>query len=149
MTNHPPTELPQPQSEWDSGAEEISISEQVDILFQYGESKRMVTSYHGISAAIGIAPINIQKLRSGVTKNPGIILLRRIANYFGVGLGYFDCTSAEDCRSYLRNAEQTRVLSELVQDMPLRAENITPDTLKALLFAMEQVRRAETRDDPK
>src|SRR5687767_889529 len=110
MTDHPPTELPQPRSERDSEGDEISISEQVDILFQYGESKRMVTSYHGISAAIDIAPINIQKLRLGVTKNPGVVLLRRIANYFGVGLGYFDSTTVEECWNHLRNAEQTRVL---------------------------------------
>lgn len=123
--------------------EGMSVAEQVGILFEYGESKRMVTSYHRVSAAIGIAPINIQKLREGITKNPGLTLLRGIGKYFGVGLGYFDSESPEECWDYLRNAERSRVLTEMVHDVPLRADEITPETLRAMVFAMEQIRKSE------
>ncbi len=117
----------------------ITLANQVDMLLQYGASKDLNTSYRSIADVIGVTPSNLHKIHQGANKNPGIRLLRSLVDYFGVDLAYFDCKTVEECEDYLRKQAEDEVLDEVA----MRADRISPEGLKTIREMIEYVKKAE------
>jgi transcriptional regulator with XRE-family HTH domain len=126
----------------------MPLFEQVDVLFQYGKTYHMVVTYNAIARETGETATNVHKIHRGDNANPGINTLRSLAGYFGVGLGYFDCQTDEECWSYLEQKAQHHapVDANNLQQPSLRSEDISPEVLDALESMIQFIRRREGWD---
>ncbi len=80
----------------------ISLAEQVDLLFQYGHQRGRPVTYRAVAAATGETANNIFRIRRGQNINPGLRTLAALVEYFHTDLGYFSCKTKEDCLNYLK-----------------------------------------------
>jgi len=62
----------------------LSLADQVELLFAYGESRGMSAAYRAIAVATGENATNIRKIHRGENLNPGFQLLRALTRYFHV-----------------------------------------------------------------
>ena len=79
----------------------ISLAEQVDILFQQGRERRQPVTYRAVAEATGETANNIFRIHHGQNTNPGLRTLSALVEYFKTDLGYFSCKTKEDCLNYL------------------------------------------------
>lgn len=54
----------------------------------------------------------IDKLRQGTHSSPSLETVKGLANFFGVGLAYFDCESANECLDFLNVSRNIKFRSE-------------------------------------
>ena len=79
----------------------ISLAEQVDILFKHGRERRLPVTYRAVPEATGETANNIFRIHHGQNINPGLRTLSALVEYFKTDLGYFACKTKEDCLNYL------------------------------------------------
>lgn len=120
----------------------VSLAEQIDILFEYGASRGLNTTYRAIAEATGESPSNLHKIHQGINDNPGLKLLRSLTDYFGIELAYFDCRTEADCRRYLKQRAEDEVMDEVA----MRAGEISHEGLRAIREMISYVKRAEGID---
>ncbi len=122
-----------------SVARELTLSEQMVLLFEYGEGRGLATSYRAIAEATGENATNIRKMHLGENLNPGIKSILALADYFGVRLDYFGCATREACQNYLAGAKPT----QLEQDIAKRVDGLSETALEAIATMLDYVRKAE------
>lgn len=135
--------------------QEVSLSRMIDLLFEYGQDvtgKRV--TYQSVAEATGLSWSSIRNLRVSEDANPNYRTLRAIADFFGVGLGYFNCLTEEECREYIEHisapeAEAERgvrmrslILEGLEGIEDKDNEEVLIQTLKALF---KRIREVEAR----
>ena len=120
-------------------ARQVSLAEQVDLLFAYGEARGLSTTYRAIATATGENGTNIRKIHYGENLNPGLRTLTALAGYFDIRLDYFLCETRVECEEYLSGIAGQRLLSGVPQAM----RGISEDGLKILLAWIHIVRKAE------
>lgn len=117
----------------------ISLAEQVEILFEYGTSRGLNTTYRTIAAATGESASNLHKIHQGINDNPGLKLLRSLSDYFGIELAYFDCHTAEGSRRYLKERAEEGVMA----DVDMRVGQISHEGLRIIREVISYVKRVE------
>lgn len=117
----------------------LSLADQVDLLFTYGESRGMSAAYRAIAVATGENATNIRKIHHGENLNPGLQLLIVLTRYFRVDLDYFNCTSRTACGAYLSTIAQRKLLDHIEQ----QAVGLSEAGRVYLKLTMDYIRRAE------
>ena len=79
----------------------ISLAEQVELLFKHGRERSHPITYRAVAEATGETPNNLFRIRRGQNTNPGLRTLSALVEYFETDLGYFSCKTREDCLNYL------------------------------------------------
>jgi len=79
----------------------ISLAEQVELLFQHGRERGRPSSYRAVAEATGETANNLFRIRRGQNTNPGLRTLAALVEYFKTDLGYFSCQTKEECLNYL------------------------------------------------
>jgi transcriptional regulator with XRE-family HTH domain len=79
----------------------ISLAEQLDILFKHGKARGLAVTYRAVAVATGETANNIFRIHHGQNTNPGLRTLTALVEYFKTDLGYFSCKNKEDCLKYL------------------------------------------------
>lgn len=132
-----------------SQGHDLSLSDQIDVLLEWGRAHQVNVTYSAIAARGDVSASNLYKIHRGENTNPGISALRSLADYFGVGLGYFDCPTSDDCWRYLDKVAQQRAWGDRnnLGRPSLRSDEITPDVLDALESMIAHVRRREGWSD--
>ncbi len=120
----------------------LTLADQIALLFEYGKSRGLPTTYRAIAEATGESPNNLQQIHRGDNSNPGLRTLSAISVYFGVNLAYFDCKTAEECRQYLAGPRQPE---QPLEGLAMRAEELSPEGLKAIEQMIEYVRAIEAK----
>ncbi len=87
-------------------SQNISLAEQIDILFKHGKERRLPVTYRAIAEATGETSNNIFRIHHGQNTNPGLRTLSALVGYFGTDLGYFSCKLKEECLNYLHQPAQ-------------------------------------------
>jgi len=67
----------------------ISLAEQVDLLFQHGRERGRPVTYRAVAEATGETANNLFRIRNGKNINPGFRTLLSLVAYFETDLGYF------------------------------------------------------------
>ncbi len=80
----------------------ISLAQQVDLLFKYGQDRGLPSTYRAVAEATGETTNNLFRIRRGHNLNPGLRTVSALVNYFSTDLGYFSCKSKADCLKYLK-----------------------------------------------
>ena len=83
-------------------SKDISLAEQVDLLFQHGRERGRPVAYRAVAKATGETANNLYRIRHGQNTNPGFRTLSALVVYFETDLGYFACQTQEDCLNYLK-----------------------------------------------
>ena len=122
-----------------STARELTLSDQLAYLFEYGEARGLATTYRAIAEATRENANGIRKVYLGENTNPGIRTILALGDYFGVGLAYFDCATLTECQDYLTGAEQ----QELRQDIAIRTNGLSEASLEAISKLIGYVRKAK------
>ncbi|MCC6190571.1 MAG: hypothetical protein IT318_16200 [Anaerolineales bacterium] len=120
-------------------ARQVSLADQVDLLFAYGEARGFSTAYRTIAVATEENGTNIRKIHYGENLNPGLRTLTALARYFEVGLDFFMCETQAECKDYLSGIAEQRLLGGVPQAMI----GISEDGLKIILALVHIVRKAE------
>ena len=120
-------------------ARELTFSNKLAILFAYGEARGLATSYRAIADATKENANSIRKIYLGENTNPGIRTVLALADYFGVGLAYFDCATRIECQNYLTGAKP----QQLSHDIAIRANGLSETSLEAISTMIDYVRKAE------
>ena len=120
-------------------ARTLTLDEQLELLFEYGESRGISAAYRAIAQATGENANNIRKILRGENKNPGHKIVKAIARYFEVDLGYFNCETKADCQAYLAKVAPARELDHL----KLRAHGMSAESLATLNIMFDMARKAE------
>jgi transcriptional regulator with XRE-family HTH domain len=84
----------------------ISLAEQVDLLFKHGRERGLPVTYRAIAKATGETGNNLFRIRRGQNTNPGLRTLVALVTYFKTDLGYFSCKTKEECLNYLHQSSQ-------------------------------------------
>ncbi len=119
--------------------EPISLAAKLALLFEYGQDKGLPTTYRAIAEATKENANNIRKIYVGENENPGLRTLSALAEYFQVGLAYFDCNSREECEAYLEGA----TARHLTETIALRTRGISESGLEAIKNMIDYVRNVE------
>lgn len=99
---------------------------------------------HGIRETSGleISASAIQQLRTGKNTNPKMQTIRALASFFGVPAGYFfDEQVAEQTRAEIQVVAAMR--DGGVRRVALRANGLSPSSLRMVNSVIEQARRLE------
>ena len=126
-------------------ARALTLSEKLQILFDYGESRGISSAYRAIAEATGENATNIRKIHRGENINPGFKILRALVRYFGVGLSYFDFDTRAGIEAYLAQFAPAKA----VDDIKLRANGMSEEGLAAVRNMLDFVRKAEGLPPPK
>ncbi len=82
----------------------ISLADQMDLLFQHGRERGRPITYRAVAEATGETANNLFRIRHGQNTNPGLRTLAALVEYFHTDLGYFSCQTKEDCLNYLNRS---------------------------------------------
>ena len=94
-------------------ARNITLAEQVTLLFAYGESRGISAAYRAIATGTGENANNIRKIHRGENLNPGLRIMKALTHYFHVDLAYFNCQTRYACKQYLREIARKRLIQRL------------------------------------
>ena len=91
-----------------------------------------------IASATDLSAQSLLYMLDGRTNNPRLDSLRRICRFYNISLDYFECSSEEECRSFL--AQNTAHLaSPLVREIDQNAEALTPSDKSQVLRLIGRV----------
>jgi transcriptional regulator with XRE-family HTH domain len=125
---------------------EISLAEMVSLLFEYGKevTGRKVTNQL-VADSTGMAVNTVRGLRIGEITNPGYRTLKAVADFFGIGLGYFNCLTEEECRQYIANLSAPQEAPGLrMRSLPVKVEKDDQDQLlQTLQDIVERIEKLE------
>lgn len=104
---------------------EITFAEQLRILIDSDPARRN-TSANQLAEAMGITAQTLLNLINGKSEYPRLSTVRAICELFNIPLNYFMCTSADECRSYLRRHGQfsgtIRAIHESMQTLSPKSQ---------------------------
>jgi transcriptional regulator with XRE-family HTH domain len=120
-------------------ARNITLAEQMTLLFAYGESRGISAAYRAIATATGENANNIRKIYRGENINPGLRILTALTDYFRVDLAYFNCESRSTCKQYLSDFERQR----LIRNMQMGLKGLSEESQEFLRTAFVYARKAE------
>lgn len=129
---------------------EISLADMVGILFEYGRKivgMRVTNQLVADSTKISIN--TVRGLRVGEIENPSYRTLKAITDFFGIGLGYFNCLTAEECREYIASISAPQTAPGLrMRSLPVKvAEDDTEKLLETLADIVERIEKLEKQQD--
>src|SRR5260221_9134780 len=110
MWYYAPQPLHRPREE--PMAQNITLAQQMTLLFAYGESRGTTSAYRAIATATGENANNIRKIYRGENANPGLRMLKALTSYFEVDLAYFNCETRSECKGYLAEIANKRVTEQ-------------------------------------
>jgi transcriptional regulator with XRE-family HTH domain len=91
-----------------------------------------------IANATGLSAQSLLYMLDGRTSNPRLDSLRNICWFYDISLDYFECSSEEECRSFLaQNAAQRA--SSLVHEIDQKAEALTPSDKSRVLRLIDRL----------
>ena len=91
-----------------------------------------------IANATGLSAQSLLYMLDGRTNNPRLESLRSICRFYNISLDYFECSSEEECRSFLaQNA--AHLASPLVREIDQKAEALTPSDKSRVLRLIDRV----------
>lgn len=117
----------------------LTLAEKLALLLEYGEGRGLAVTYRAIGEATGENANNIRKIHRGENANPGLKTLKALADYFGVGLAYFDLETRAACQDYLKQAPKDRLVAEIA----LRTLGVSEAGLEAIQNMVDIVRKSE------
>jgi len=117
----------------------LSLADQVELLFAYGESRGMSAAYRAIAVATGENATNIRKIHRGENLNPGLHLLIALTRYFRVDLSYFNGTSRAAGGEYLSTIAQRKLLDHIEK----QAVGLSEVGRAYMQLTIDYIRRAE------
>jgi len=92
-----------------------------------------------IAKATGLSAQSLLYMLDGRTNNPRLDSLRRICRFYNVALDYFECSSEEQCRSFLaQNA--AHLASPLVREIDQKAEALKPPDKSRVLSLIDRLK---------
>ncbi|MGW5116433.1 XRE family transcriptional regulator [Streptomyces noursei] len=139
-----------------SGARRTTLAEKLDrLITALAPVDGAPPSYNEIARAIDeaagervISPSYIWKLHKGEATNPRVGHLEALATYFDVPVAYF---LDDDVASHID--EQLRLLDALktgaVRNLALRANELSPESLRALNDMLERLHTLEAPGEPR
>jgi transcriptional regulator with XRE-family HTH domain len=117
----------------------LTLAEQLTLLFAYGESRGISAAYRAIATATGENANNIRKIHRGENVNPGLRILTALTDYFRVDLAYFNCQTRSACQQYLRDFARHR----LIRNLEMGWQGLSEESQEFLRKAFVFVRKAE------
>ena len=79
----------------------ITLKRQMELLEDYAKRLNLATDNQTMSAAMGISISVLHDMRSGVTNDPRIETMKKIADYYQIDLNYFELETEGACTTYL------------------------------------------------
>lgn len=117
----------------------LSLSEKLQLLFDYGESRGISAAYRTVADATGENATNIRKIHRGENTNPGLKILTALVKYFRVDLAYFNCETKAECQAYLARF----ALAREMEAVKLRTNGLSETGIAAVRGMLDFVRKAE------
>ena len=117
----------------------LSLSEKLQLLFEYGESRGISAAYRTVADATGENATNIRKIHRGENTNPGLKILTALVKYFRVDLAYFNCETKTECQEYLARF----ALAREMEAVKLRTNGLSETGIAAVRGMLDFVRKAE------
>jgi transcriptional regulator with XRE-family HTH domain len=117
----------------------LTLPEQMSLMFAYGESRGISAAYRTIAIATGQNGNNIRKIPRVENVNPGLRILRALTDYFQVDLAYFNCQARPACKHYLGGFNRQR----LIQNMEMGLKGPSEESQEFLRTAFVYARKAE------
>jgi len=132
-----------------------SLAEKLDCLFQtVRRADGREYSYRDVASAIGerfgvkVSPSYIWQLRTGQGDNPTVRHIEALAAFFGVPASYF-LNTAEAVQTQEELALLAALRDAAVRNLALRAQGLSPESLKTVRELIERVRELEGLDRAK
>ncbi|MFD6626120.1 helix-turn-helix domain-containing protein [Streptomyces diastaticus] len=147
-----------------------SVASTLNRLFQTEKNPSTGRSFTNaeVARAVGLSESAISQLRSGAKANPTLTTIERLAGHFGVepavffsgregeGLGEAPAGESVEPRGAEGESEEVRASKELlaavsdagVRGLALRANGLSPESLRMIAGVITQARRLEGLDDP-
>ncbi|MEK7325138.1 MAG: helix-turn-helix transcriptional regulator [Chloroflexota bacterium] len=124
---------------------ELTLGEQVNILFHFGQQQGLAVDYRSVANATGVSVNNLHKIRNGENDNPGIQTLRKLASYFNVPLAYFDNKTREQCWAHVqRRARQGAGTSTgKAKSLVVPIDGISEEGRQVIKTVLKYIRRKE------
>lgn len=91
-----------------------------------------------IASATDLSAQSLLYMLDGRTNNPRLDSLRRICRFYNISLDYFECSSEEECRSFLAH-NAAHLASPLVREIDQNAEALTPSDKSRVLRLIDRV----------
>ncbi len=91
-----------------------------------------------IASATDLSAQSLLYMLDGRTNNPRLDSLRRICRFYNISLDYFECSSEEECRSFLAQSAAHRA-SPLVREIDQNAETLTSSDKSRVLRLIGRV----------
>lgn len=125
---------------------QITLSEMVDVLWDYAENQVGEITYQDVAIATGLSGSTVRKVRVGEQDNPNLRTLRGFATFFGVKLDYFNCLNREECQDYLAQVAKESLEQSLEEQKVKLRGALTQEGLSvidSLTEMIEYVKEAE------
>jgi transcriptional regulator with XRE-family HTH domain len=120
----------------------LELDQQINILFELmpHPAGRPYTLQE-VSAATEISLGTLSHIRNGKISNPGFKSMRRLSEFFGVPLKYFQTTSIEECYAIIadRQLEDVAEISEIA----FRTTQLSSKSQRDVLAIIKWVQAAE------
>ncbi len=105
----------------------ITLKRQMELLEDYAKRLDLATDNSTIAGAAGISISVLHDIRSGVTNDPRIETMKKIADYYQVDLNYFELETEGACTTYLT-----------VRGSRLKGIKVEMDDKAAVIFRSEK-----------
>jgi len=105
----------------------ITLKRQMELLEEYAQGIDLATDNPTIANATGISISVLHDIRSGVTNDPRIETMKKIADYYQVDLNYFELETEGACTTYLS-----------VRGAKLKGIKVEVDDKAAVIFRSEE-----------
>lgn len=120
----------------------LELHQQVNILFEVipHPTKRPYTLQE-VSEATEMSLGTLSHIRNGKIINPGFKSMRRLSEFFGVPLKYFQTTSIEECYAIIADKQLEDVAE--ISEIAFRTTQLSPKSQRDVLAIIKWVQAAE------
>jgi len=120
----------------------LELNQQINILFELmpHPAGRSYTLQE-VSEATEISLGTLSHIRNGKISNPGFKSMRRLSEFFGVPLKYFQTTSIEECYAIIADKQLEDVAE--ISEIAFRTTQLSPKSQRDVLAIIKWVQAAE------
>ena len=133
----------------DENIQGILLADQVNILFEMVRRPdgKPHTSFE-VCEQINIGNSTMSQLRNGLSENPNLATLRKICDFFGIQLNYFDCRTAEECVAYLKKYKPQKLeIPQIV--VLLKSQGLSEKSVNYILDTISHLQHLESQVEQK
>lgn len=126
-------------------AHNLIFGEQLRILIDFYPNKNgQPDSITHIAEATDISVQTLLNLLDGTSASPRLDTARRICEFYGISLDYFDCETEAECRDYLVQ-QRVETASPIVHQIERETDELSQRGKHNILSLIEWVRRRNMR----